>query len=187
VHARGERIVLHGVSFASFFSLGAIPQTLVPLIGGDEFGLSAVTIGLALGLGGLCRFAGSLAGGMLSDRVSRKSALLPGLTVMTIGVVMLAPRVSTGLWVAAIAVFSLGSFGVSVAATILADRANAGAVGRRFGTFRLAGDAGLMIGPAIGGFLYAHVSQSAAVLTIASVLAACTLACTVGVQGGRRS
>lgn len=184
VHARGERAILHGVSFASFFSMGAITQTLVPLIGGDELDLSAVAIGLALGLGGVCRFCGSMAGGMISDRVSRKSALVPGLVVMTLGVVMLAPRVSTGLWVAAIAVFSLGSFGISVAATILADRAGSGAVGRRFGTFRLTGDVGLMIGPAVGGFLYSHVNQSVAVLTIAAVLGACTLFCAIGVRGG---
>jgi MFS family permease len=184
VHARGERLILHGVSFASFFSMGAIPQTLVPLIGGDELDLSAVAIGLALGLGGVCRFAGSMAGGVISDRVSRKSALVPGLAVMTLGVVLLSPQLTTGLWVAAIAVFSVGSFGISVAATILADRANTGAVGRRFGTFRLAGDVGLMIGPAVGGFLYSHVNQHVAVLTIAAVLGTCTLSCAIGIRGG---
>ena len=39
--------------------------------------------GLALGAGGLARFVGTFVGGRLSDRVSRKAALIPGLLILT--------------------------------------------------------------------------------------------------------
>ena len=87
-----ERIVLYGISFAIFFSLGAMPQTLVPIIGDRALGLGAAAIGLALGLGGLCRFVGSFAGGAVSDRFSRKAALVPGLALQAAGIALLARR-----------------------------------------------------------------------------------------------
>ena len=43
--------VLYSVSFAVFLTLGAVPQTLVPLIGADDLGLGTAAIGLALGVG----------------------------------------------------------------------------------------------------------------------------------------
>lgn len=172
----GERVVLYSVSFVSFFALGAMPQTLVPLIGAHAFRLSAATIGLALGLGGICRFVGALAGGLVSDRVSRKAALVPGLTIMACGVGLLAFHRWSGVWLAAIMLLSLGSFGISVAATILADATQPGNMGRRFGSFRLVGDLGLITGPLVAALLYSHVSQAFAALVVAAMLAAVALA-----------
>lgn len=173
----GERTLLYVASFATFFALGSIPQTLVPLIGADAFHLSAGAIGLALGLGGLFRFVGSLAGGVVSDRVSRGHVLAAGLAIMAAGIVLLAPRTSTVLWVLGIVLFSVGSFGVSVGAALLADRTPRSGLGRRLGTYRFAGDVGLMVGPVAGGFLYARAGQAAAVLAVAALLGVCALAC----------
>jgi MFS family permease len=182
----GERAILNSVSFASFFALGSIPQTLVPFIGADAFGLSVRAIGLALGLGGVFRFAGSLAGGVASDRFSRKPVLVAGLAIMTAGIVLLAPRAGTALWLVAIALFSAGSFAIAVSATVLADRTHAAVLGRRFGTYRLAGDLGLMAGPVTAGFLYTRAGQPAAVLAVAALLGLCTLACAVFLTGQQR-
>lgn len=168
---RGERETLYAVSFVSFFALGAMPQTFVGVIGADAFGFSATTIGLALGLGGLFRFVGALIGGVIADRVSRKAALVPGLATMAGGVALLAVR-SPVVWLVAIVLLSVGSFGISVATAMLGDRTHAAVTGRRFGTFRLIGDLGLMSGPLAAGFLYANVSPAAAVLAVAGLLAA---------------
>jgi MFS family permease len=74
---RDQLALLYAVSFAVFFALGAMPQTLLPVIGEQGYGLSVGTVGLLLGLGGLCRFAGAWVGGAVSDRRSRKIALVP--------------------------------------------------------------------------------------------------------------
>lgn len=173
---RAQAIVLAAVPFAVFFALAALPQTLLPVIGSSELALSTAFIGLALGAGGIARFAGSAVAGGISDRVSRKAALVPSLLAMGLAVVILAPPPTLVTWLVAIAVLSFASSGIAVAATIIADQVPPDTVGRRLGTFRFTGDFGLLAGPAVTGLLYQHAGRSAAMLVTAGVLGGCALA-----------
>lgn len=170
-------LVLQSVPFAVFLTLGAVPQTLVPLIGAADLGLGAAAIGLALGVGGLARFVGTLIGGRLSDRMSRKAALVPGLLVQALGVGLLALPPTIPTWIAAIVVMSLASFAVPVAATILGDLSDPGQVGTRLGRFRFVGDLGLVFGPIAVSALFEGVGREAAFLFVAGLLAAVGLTC----------
>ena len=134
------------------------------------------SIGLALGAGGVARFAGSALAGSVSDRVSRKAALVPSLLGMAVGVVILVPSPTLATWLLAIVLLSVASSGIAVAATIIADRVPAATVGRRLGTFRFTGDFGLLAGPAVTGLLYQHSGRAAAMLATAGVLTACAVA-----------
>ena len=170
------RWALYGVPFAMFATFGSMVQTLVPIIGDAELGLSSSDIGLALGLGGLARLLGALIGGQLTDRVSRKGALIPGLLVQAAGVGLLVLPMTTFVWTASIVVMSLASYGISVAATIIADLASAGNVGRNLGTFRFVGDIGLIIAPALTALLYEHFGTIPSILPIAGLLVLVALA-----------
>jgi MFS family permease len=163
-------LVLQSVSFAVFLTLGAVPQTLVPLIGAEDLGLGTAAIGLALGLGGIARFAGTIVGGMLSDRVSRKAALVPGLIVQAAGVLILSLEPSLAAWLAAIVIMSLASFAVPVAATILGDITETSRVGAQLGRFRFVGDLGLIVGPVVVSALFESVGRGAAFGFVALVL-----------------
>ena len=180
-----ERWILYSVPFAMFFTLGAMPQTLVPIIGASSLGLSAATIGLALGIGGGCRLIGALLGGYIADHISRKAALVPGLAAQALGVALLVFDGVVWIWVAAIVIMSLASFGISVAATMLADLHAGRRVGRHLGPFRFVGDVGLIIGPLGAGFLFEHLGQQAAVLAVTAILAACALASGLGLRETR--
>ena len=171
----GQLLVLQSVSFAVFLTLGSVPQTLVPIIGADELGLGAAAIGLALGAGGLARFVGTIVGGRLSDRLSRKAALVPGLLVQGFGVALLALDPSVVIWLAAIVVMSLASFAVSVAATIVGDITDPTRVGTQLGRFRFVGDLGLIAGPLIVTALFERGGRSVAFLFVAGVLTAAAL------------
>jgi MFS transporter, DHA1 family, multidrug resistance protein len=177
--ARSQAFVLAAVPFAVFFTLSALPQTLLPVIGSSELELSAAFIGLALAIGGIARFAGSAVTGTISDRVSRKAALVPSLLAMAVAVVMLVPAPTLTTWLGAIVLLSIASSGIAVAATIIADQVPAGTVGRRLGTFRFTGDFGLLAGPAVTGLLYQHSGRAAAMLVTAGVLSGCALAAAV--------
>ncbi|MGH8871377.1 MAG: MFS transporter [Acidimicrobiia bacterium] len=166
----GSMLVLQGVSFASFLTLGAVAQTLVPVVGSDELGLSAAGLGLALGAGGLARFVGTLVGGRLSDLVSRKTALVPGLLVQAAGVGLLTFRPTPVLFVTAIVVMSLASFAIPVAATIVGDLAVPGGVGKQLGRFRFAGDLGLISGPLLVSGLYQQWGREVAFSAVAGIL-----------------
>jgi len=182
---RTQAAVLAAVPFAVFFTLGALPQTLLPLIGSADLSLSPATIGLALGAGGIIRFGGSAVAGAISDRVSRKAALVPSLLIMAGAVALLAAEPTLATWLVAIALLSLASSGIAVAATIIADNVPAATVGRRLGAFRFTGDFGLLAGPAVTGLLYQHNGRPSAMLVTAALLAAVALATAVLAPGAR--
>jgi MFS family permease len=171
----GQLLVLQSVSFAVFLTLGSVPQTMVPIIGADELGLGTAAIGLALGAGGLARFVGTIVGGRLSDRLSRKAALVPGLLVQGLGVALLALDPSVAIWLTAIVVMSLASFAVSVAATIVGDITDPARVGAQLGRFRFVGDLGLIAGPLIVTGLFERGGRSVAFLFVAGVLTVAAL------------
>jgi MFS transporter, DHA1 family, multidrug resistance protein len=174
--SRSQAAVLAAVPFAVFFAFSALPQTLLPVIGSSELALSTATIGLALGAGGVARIGGSAVTGVISDRVSRKAALVPSLLIMAVAVLLLVPPPAVATWLIAILLLSVASSGIAVAATIIADLVPADTVGRRLGTFRFTGDFGLLAGPAVTGLLYQHSGRAAAMLATAAVLGASALA-----------
>jgi MFS transporter, DHA1 family, multidrug resistance protein len=163
-------LVLQSVSFAVFLTLGSVSQTMVPIIGADDLGLGTAAIGLALGVGGLARFGGTLVGGRLSDRLSRKSVLVPGLLIQAFGVSLLSLEPTVTLWIGAIVVMSLASFAVPVAATILGDLTDPARVGSQLGRFRFVGDLGLITGPLVVTGLFAGFGRVVAFLFVAGVL-----------------
>lgn len=169
--------VLHSVSFAVFLTLGAVPQTLVPLIGANDLGLGTAAIGLALGVGGLGRFLGTIIGGRVSDRISRKAALVPGLLGQAAGVALLALDPSLIAWLTAIVIMSLASFAVPVAATILGDITEPGQIGTRLGRFRFVGDLGLITGPLVVSALFVGVGRAPAFGFVALVLTVTAFLC----------
>lgn len=171
-----ERAVLSAVGFGVFLTVAALPQTLLPLIGSAELGLDVSTIGLAIGLGGLARIVSAAVVGAVSDRVSRRAALLPSLIFQVAGVLLLAVGDSASWWLAAIVLMSLGASAHAVAATVLADRTDRAALGRSLGRFRFSADLGLVVGPALAAAIYETSGRIAAVVTIAAVLALITVA-----------
>lgn len=165
--------VLYFVSFAVFFALGAMPQTLLPLIGARGYGLSVGVIGAVLGIGGICRFVGAALGGVVADRVSRKAALVPALLAMGSGAALLEVPGGVAVWMSAVVLLSVGSFGGTVAATVLADLGSGRQVGRRLGVYRFAGDLGLIAGPLAAGWLYDGIGTGAAVASVSGLLGVC--------------
>ena len=173
--SRMPLLVLQSVSFAVFLTLGSVSQTMVPIIGADDLGLGTAAIGLALGVGGIARFVGTLVGGRLSDRLSRKSVLVPGLLVQAFGVALLSLDPTVAVWVTAILVMSLASFAVPVAATILGDITDPARVGRQLGRFRFVGDLGLITGPLVVTSLFAGFGRAVAFVFVAGVLTTAAL------------
>lgn len=164
-----QHLVLYGVAFSVFFTVGSMPQMLIPLIGADDLGLDTSTIGLALGAGGLARVAGAFGTGLVSDLRSRRWALLPCLVVQGLGVtLLLLPHVHW--WLMAIIAMSLGSSGHAVGATMLGDRTPPAEVGRALGRYRFIGDVGLVAGPVLVALVYEHAGRDAAILSVCAVL-----------------
>ena len=183
---RLELFALAAVPFATFFGIAGLTQTLIPLIGAGKLGLSASAIGLAIGGATAARFVSAWLAGVGSDRWSRKAVLLPMLTVMTLGAAVLALPITTGTWLASIIALAVGSSGISVAAAAVADRVDPPRLGHELGVFRLLGDLGLLIGPAIGAFLYQDAGTAPAALVSAGVIGLAVVAVALWTGGGSR-
>ncbi len=132
----------------------ALIQTLAPIVGDAELSLDVATIGAAIGLAGLFRLVGAMLSGHVSDRYSRRLALLPGLVLQFVAIGVFAAASSVLAWWLAILLFSLGSTAVNVGATVLADLSEGGRLGSRLGVFRVTGDTALFVGPLAAGAIY---------------------------------
>lgn len=163
-------VILAAVGFSVFFTVGAMPQTLIPVLGADDLGLDAGAIGLALGVGGLARIFGAALTGAVSDRFSRRAALLPCLALQAAGVGILAVGDSLLWWLLAIVAMSVGASGHSVGATMLGDRVDPAALGKALGRYRFAADVGLVTGPVLSAWVYEQAGRGAAIGTVCAVL-----------------
>lgn len=151
---RGILITLYLLPAVQFSIGAAAVQTILPIAGGDELGLGAAVIGLALGVGGLARFVGAVAAGWIADRHGRKWALIPGLGIQLGGLLVMALGVGIWAWWAAILGLTLGSVAVNIGSTMLADLHEGQGMGHRLGAFRFTGDLAFMVTPLIAGALY---------------------------------
>jgi MFS transporter, DHA1 family, multidrug resistance protein len=184
--ARSELIAIAAAPFATFFALAGLTQTLIPLIGDAQLGLSPATIGFAIGIGAAARFLGTWAAGVGSDRLSRKVVLVPSLLLMSLGAGVLVLPLTAVVWVAAILLLALGASGITVAAATLADRVPEPELGRELGLFRLIGDLGLLIGPIAAGFLYQESGAGLAGGISAGIFAAAALVAVRWIPGPPR-
>ncbi|MPZ62756.1 MAG: MFS transporter [Propionibacteriales bacterium] len=182
-----QHLVLFGVGFSVFFTMGAMAQTLVPVMGADDLHLHSAAIGMALGAGGLSRIVGATLTGMVADQISRRAALLPCLVLQAGGVGLLAFGQGTAWWVLAIVTMSLGSSGTAIGATMLGDRARPAEMGRALGRYRFAGDIGLVSGPVLAAWIYDIGGRGLAVATVCAVLVTVVVAATTLPETGTRS
>jgi MFS family permease len=155
--------VVYLVPAAQFAVNGAVLQTIIPIVGDRQLDLDVSTIGYALGIGGLFRLAAAVVSGVVSDKVSRRAALIPGQLLQAAGVATLMFG-GPGAWIVSILLITLGSAGVNLAATVLADVSEGSGIGARLGTFRFTGDAAFLVAPVLAGWLYEQGGRALSLL-----------------------
>jgi MFS family permease len=160
---------LYVVPAAQFSIQGALLQTLVPIVADVEHGMRPATVGLALGIGGVARIVSAIVAGQVSDRVSRRWALVPGQFLQAAGVIVFWLWASPLGWFLAIVGVTLGSVGMNVGTTMLADISHVGSLGRRLASFRFAGDATLLVAPVLAGWLYEIAGREASMLPMVAL------------------
>ena len=141
------------VNLAYLWMIAAVFDTLVPLFGKDELGMSTVAIGVVFAVALATELAVLYPAGSLSDRRGRKVVLVPalaGLAVMTVVLGFAGSPLALGGLMAILGVAS-GFAGVPPGA-MLADVVPEGESGTAVGVFRFFGDLGFMVGPLVAGF-----------------------------------
>ncbi|MGI9606011.1 MAG: MFS transporter [Acidimicrobiales bacterium] len=154
--ARSTLWVLYALPAAQFGIGAAVIQTLIPFLGEEDLGLSTATVGVALGVGGGLRLVAAMVSGRIADRLGRKVALVPGLTLQLLGLIVFVADLGAVGWWVSIALLTIGSAAANIAGTIIADLSEGGPLGRRLGRFRLVGDLSLMLTPLATGWLFSR-------------------------------
>src|SRR5262245_25716891 len=153
----------------------------------------------ATGLGGLATMSTivglpiTVSSGFLMDRFGRKTTMVPGFVLISLGLMFLA---SSAHWHWSLATFIVGFLWIHGGQAVNAgsmqvlgsDMAPAHARGRFFGFWRLIGEIGGLISPALFGFVADHYSYGAAfgMFGLCSLATASLLAFSVQETVGRR-
>jgi MFS transporter, DHA1 family, multidrug resistance protein len=147
-------IAISLVSVAIFFTRTGARSTIVPLIGAERLGLSAVGIGNVLTVAAVFNVLVLPIAGWSIDRFGRKRTIVPSTVVSAFGVFLfaIAPNVTT--FVAAAVVIGIGT-GIAgpAPAAYVADLARGRSYGATMGLFRTVSDVGFVIGPVLLGWL----------------------------------
>jgi DHA1 family multidrug resistance protein-like MFS transporter len=121
--------------------------TMAPLLGHARYGLAAGPIGLALSAGYAAELTGLLGVGLVIDRVRREPVFFAGAASVALGGLVLAIGTHPAVFVLGLVLIG-GGFAVwMVPAIVMTDRVGTPIPPGYFAVFRIAMDAGMIVGP----------------------------------------
>ena len=178
--AHRRLLTVYGASLSLSMTWSGLFATLAPLLGASGYGLSSGALGLALGAGYATELAGLLGVGFVIDRVRREPVFLGGGLAVALGGLVLAAGTHPAVFVAGLALVG-GGFAVwMVPAIVLADRVGTPMPPGYFAVYRIAMDAGMIMGPLVLGAVADLVGARAAVGGAGLVLVAGGVALAAG-------
>ncbi len=142
---------VYAAALAMAMTWAGLFATLVPLLGHGGYGLSTTAIGLALGAGYVAELIGLAGVGLGIDRVRREPIFTGGALSVAAGGLLLAVGARPLTFVVALVLIG-GGFAVwMIPATVLADRAGTPLPPAHLAVYRIAMDAGMILGPLVLG------------------------------------
>ncbi len=134
-----------------------IPYLVLYMV--DDLEISKPLAGLALAGYTLSGIPGTILGGMLTDKIGRRSVLLVSLGLMTITLLMYFFAVNfVTLFIIVLADSFVGSLYMPAANAMIADVIQPSGRPKAYSTIRISWNVGMFIGPAIGVFIVAAFS-----------------------------
>ena len=122
--------------------------TIIPVLANTRLGLSVAAIGFAMMLGSISGLIAAYPAGWLTDRFGRKAVIVPATVISGVSMLLFCTASSyVGFIVASIAWSVAMSVGGAAPAAYAADSAPPGMNATAISTYRMAGDAGYVIGP----------------------------------------
>ncbi len=180
------------VTMSIFLTRSAGRQTLVPLLSVARFNMSPGVLGGIFTAMSLSNMILVTPAAFAADRFGRKAVLIPGGTLLTVGLLMYAGANTYSMFIAASAVLALGQ-GIDgpAPAAYAADIAPEDARGLAMGLYRSSGDVGFVLGPPLLGYLADQSSfgwglgVNAAMVAVATFVFAVFARETAGAQRSR--
>jgi MFS family permease len=146
-----------GLTWAGLFA------TVVPLLGHDRYALTTTAIGLGMAAAYVAEVAGLALLSLVIDRVRREPLFLAGAVVVLGGGLLLAAGTRPIVFAAGLVLVGSGFSVWMIPATVLADRAGTPLPPIHLAAYRIALDAGMILGPLILGAMAELAGYRAAV------------------------
>lgn len=178
-------VAVLATNFAYLWFVSAVFDTLVPLFGKDELGMSTTAIGSIFAVAIATEFAVLYPAGALADRHGGKAVVVPSLAGLAVAVAILGYMPTALALAMAMGVVGIASgFAGVPPAAMLAEVVPSGSSGLGVGVFRFAGDLAFVIGPtAVAASAGAFGFQSAFVIAALPVAGALGLVATSDFRG----
>jgi MFS family permease len=140
------------VNLAYLWMIGAVFQTLIPLFGPDEVGLTLGGVGLGLAVATATELVSLYPAGSATDHRGRRAVLIPSLAGLGVVVATLGFASAPVAFMAAMAALGVASgFSGVPPAPMLSDVTPEELKGSGVAVFRFAGDLGFVLGPLVAG------------------------------------
>lgn len=159
------------LAFINNWVLFGLRTSILPLFVTEKLNSTAAIAGLGLTIGALVQGLFLLKAGKFSDEKGRKAALLIGGIVVLAGVLTLAFTTNATWYFISMALFGLGGAYVGTAPGSVVGDIIKGRGGQVIAAWQMAGDAGMIVGPILVGFLTDNYSYQTAFLASAGIAA----------------
>ena len=178
--AHRRLLPVYAASLSLSMTWAGLFATMAPLLGHARYGLGSGPLGLALSAGYAAELAGLLGVGLVIDRIRREPIFFVGAAAVAAGGLVLAAGTHPAVFVLGLVLVG-GGFAVwMVPAIVLADRVGTPMPPGYFAVYRIAMDAGMIVGPLALGAVADLLGARAAVGGAGFALVAGAVALTLG-------
>ncbi len=163
------------LSFIVNWVVFGMRASIMPVFVTEELHSTTAVVGYGFALSAIFQGALLMRGGRLSDFRGRRFASVIGSTVALVGVIFLTLAVHPWMYLVAMSIIGIGSAYLSTTPSSIVGDIIRGRGGQVIGTFQMAGDAGMIVGPLVIGVLSDMYSYRTAFAVSAIVFAFGTL------------
>jgi MFS family permease len=141
------------LAFISAWIFYGLRSSILPIFVIEELDSTIAVVGYGLALSAVLQGMFLLRGGRFSDSKGRRSASIIGANAVMLGILLLTFATNTWIYLLSMAVIGFGgAFLATVPASIVGDIIK-GKGGKVIAVFQMAGDAGMIVGPVVVGWL----------------------------------
>jgi MFS family permease len=141
------------LAFISTWVFFGLRSSILPIFVIEELDSTTAVVGYGLALSAILQGVFLLRAGRFSDSKGRRAASIIGANAVMLGVLLLTFATNTWLYLLSMAVIGFGgAFLATVPASIVGDIIK-GKGGKVIAVFQMAGDAGMIVGPVVVGWL----------------------------------
>ena len=163
------------LAFLGSWVLFGMRSSILPLFVVEDLGASASIVGLSFTIALVAQGAVMVRAGKYSDRNGRKPVILTGFSIVMLALALLIISTNVYMYFGAMIVMGLGAGFAASAGAIVGDVIK-GKSGKVYAFWQMSGDAGMMVGPVLLGFVSDHYSYRTAIGVSAAVFSLAILA-----------